>query len=98
MWKNLSHPNVLSLIGIPDTFEDGKFSMVCEWMANGNIMEYVRGNSGNHLKLVCHSRIFLRHSLNAFQLADVAEGLKYLHNANIVHGDLKGVSLLVTIS
>jgi len=61
MWKNLSHPNVLKLIGIPDTLEDGKFSMVSEWMANGNITEYVRDNSGNHLKLVCYDRISFCH-------------------------------------
>ena len=97
MWKNLSHPNVLNLIGVPDTLEDGRFSMVSEWMANGNIMEYVFNNAGNHLKLVGYNPIFLCYSLSAFQLADATEGLKYLHNANIVHGDLKGVSLSIRI-
>ena len=57
MWKNLSHPNVLDLIGVPDTLEGGRFSMVSEWMANGNIMGYVRANSGNHLKLVGYNRM-----------------------------------------
>ena len=52
MWKNLSHPNVLDLIGVPDTLEEGRFSMVSGWMANGNIVEYVRNNAGNHLQLV----------------------------------------------
>ena len=93
MWKNLSHPNVLDLIGVPDALEDGRFSMVSEWMANGNIMEYVRSNAGNHLKLVSCNCIHLCRSLSTFQLADAIEGLKYLYNANIVHGDLKGVSL-----
>ena len=97
MWKNLSHPNVLNLIGVLDTLEDGKFSVVSEWMTNGNILEYVGDNAGNHLKLVGHNHIFLRHLLSTFQLADAVEGLKYLHNANIVHGDLKGVSLRVRI-
>ena len=97
MWKNLSHPNVLYLIGAPDTLEDGMFSVVSEWMANGNIMEYVRNSPGNHLKLVGHDYTFLFNLLNNFQLADAAEGLKYLHNANVVHGDLKGVSLPVMI-
>ena len=95
MWKNLSHPNVLSLIGVPDTLDDGRFSMVSEWMANGNITEYVRKNSGNHLKLVGRNPISFSQLLSegTFQLADATEGLKYLHNANIVHGGLKGVSL-----
>ena len=61
MWKNLSHPNVLRLIGVPDTLEDGRFSMVSEWMANGNITEYVRSNAGNHLKLVCQNLMSFSH-------------------------------------
>ena len=61
MWKNLSHPNVLDLIGVPDTLEDGRFSMVSVWMTNGNIMEYIRDNAGNHLNLVGHNCVFLYH-------------------------------------
>ena len=57
MWKNLSHPNVLNLIGVSDTLEEGRFSMVSEWMAGGNIVEYVRNNAGNHLRLVGHNHI-----------------------------------------
>ena len=97
MWKNLSHPNILNLIGVPDTLEDGRFSMISEWMTNGSIVEYVRSKAGNHLKLVCFNRIFLCHSLSTLQLADAIEGLKYLHKVDIVHGDLKGVSLFTSI-
>ena len=61
-------------------------------MVNGNITEYVRDNAGNHLKLVGHNHRSLYHLLSTLQLADAAEGLRYLHNANIIHGDLKGVS------
>lgn len=92
MWKNLSHPNILDLIGVPDALEDGRLSMVSEWMPNGEITGYVRDNAGNHLKLVRHDYVFLCRLLSAFQLADALEGLEYLHNANIAHGDLKGVS------
>ena len=79
IWKDLSHPNILSLIGVPDTLDDGRSSMVSGWMVNGNIMEYVRRNAGNHLKLVGHNHTLLCCLLNIFQLADAVEGLKYLH-------------------
>jgi serine/threonine protein kinase len=88
----LSHPNVLKLVGVPDTLEGGMFSMVSEWMTNGNIVEYVSNNAGNHLKLVGHSPIFICHLPSPSQLADAVEGLRHLHRANIAHGDLKGVS------
>ena len=92
MWKNLSHPNILDLIGVPDTLEDGRLSMVSEWMPNGDITRYVRDNAGNHLGLVRHDWVFYCWSLSALQLAEALEGLEYLHDANIAHGDLKGVS------
>ena len=58
-WKNLSHPNILNLIGVPNVLEEGRFSMVSEWMAGGNIAEYVRNNAGNHLQLVgCNRTLF----------------------------------------
>jgi serine/threonine protein kinase len=97
MWKNLSHPNVLNLIGVLDTLEDGMFSTISEWMAHGNVMEYVTSHAGNHLKLVGQNPTSLCHLLSTYQLADAIEGLQYLHNTNIVHGDLKGVSLSIRI-
>ena len=40
MWKTLRHPNVLSLIGV--TMTETQFAMISEWMANGNINDFVR--------------------------------------------------------
>ena len=40
MWKALRHPNVLPLMGV--TVTDTRFAMVTEWMANGNISEFLR--------------------------------------------------------
>ena len=94
MWKNTSHPNVLNLIGTPSTLDDEGYSLVSDFMVNDKIMEYVRGNAGSHLKLVsfnCTPLCCL--SLSTFQIVDLLERLKDFHHVNIVHGDLKGVSL-----
>ena len=38
-WKALRHPNVLPLLGVIMT--ETEFSMVSEWMPNGNITQFV---------------------------------------------------------
>ena len=52
LWNTLSHPNVLKLVGVPWNMDEGHFTTVSEWMAHGNIMEYVRKNRVNRLELV----------------------------------------------
>ena len=50
-WKTLQHPNILPLIGV--TMSEGQFSMISNWMSNGNINEFVKANPNvNRLKLV----------------------------------------------
>ena len=63
-----------------------------EWMPHGNIMEFIRNNPANRLELVCTLTLpattFIK---TQQQLHGVAQGLKYLHGANLTHGDIKGV-------
>ncbi|KAF9789247.1 kinase-like domain-containing protein [Thelephora terrestris] len=80
IWNSLSHPNVLKLLGVLSGFEGHQFATVSEWMVHGNIMEYIRKHSTNRLSL----------------LHGAVKGLKYLHDANLVHGDLKGPNILMT--
>lgn len=75
IWMNLSHDNILKLIGVDIESQTGRYSMISELMVNGNIREFIRKNSAN------------RHRL----LEGAAAGLSYLHRRGIVHGDLKGV-------
>ena len=44
MWSTLRHPNVLPLLGA--TMTGVQFTMVSEWMANGNISEFVKVHPG----------------------------------------------------
>ena len=41
-WKTLRHPNVLPLIGV--TMTETQFAMVSEWMANGNMNNFVKAH------------------------------------------------------
>ena len=50
-WNALRHPNVLPLLGV--TMSEGRFVIVSEWMAKGNINEFVKVNlSADRLELV----------------------------------------------
>ena len=50
-WKALRHQNVLPLLGV--MMSGNQFAMVSEWMANGNINEFVKTHRGaNRFKLV----------------------------------------------
>ncbi|KAF9641991.1 kinase-like protein, partial [Thelephora ganbajun] len=62
------------------TVREYQLMMVSEWMENGNINEFVgRDEYTNRTAL----------------LVDVANGLKYMHDRYIVHGDLKGANILI---
>ncbi|KAJ7819527.1 kinase-like domain-containing protein, partial [Mycena leptocephala] len=85
IWRQLSHPNLLPFLGIYHV--EGRPCLVSPWMENGNVMQF--------LKIY---RNFSEQQRLSFIL-DVALGLKYLHQNNVVHGDLKGVlNILVTPS
>ena len=53
IWKRLSHPNVLPLLGVSMLKNPQYFHIVSEWMPNGNVKEYIRSNpKANRLRLV----------------------------------------------
>ncbi|KXN89095.1 Cell division control protein 7 [Leucoagaricus sp. SymC.cos] len=60
--------------------------IVSPWMEHGNLAEYV------------HSSPLPGLELRALFLFDIICGLKYLHNEEIIHGDLKASNVLVTSS
>ena len=79
---------------------EARFAMVSEWMANGNVNEFVKETpDANRLKLVGSLFHIPHHPFftgfigirRTFQLEDVARGLVYIHHRGMIHGDLKGV-------
>jgi serine/threonine protein kinase len=88
MWKHLTHPNILPLLGVTI---DG-FQLVSDWMSGGHLLGYIQNNSdADRLGLVGIPPLRLSQTYSDYQLSDVAKGLCYLHSCNVVHGDLKGV-------
>ena len=94
MWKRLQHPNIVPFLGVP-TNVPPPFQIVCDWMENGRITEYVRKNPEvDRVDLVSRpvSTVTISPECYISQLWDVADGLHFLHSNKIIHGDLKGVS------
>ncbi|KAJ7839211.1 kinase-like domain-containing protein, partial [Mycena olivaceomarginata] len=79
IWKELSHPNVLPLLGIDLTARKPSCCLVSPWMENGNVTAFLERHPD-----------FNKSSL----VRDIANGLEYLHALDppVVHGDIKGVS------
>ncbi|KAJ7819723.1 kinase-like domain-containing protein, partial [Mycena olivaceomarginata] len=83
IWRQLWHPNVLPFFGV--YYLDNRLCLVSPWMENGHIMKFLAAKNPTNAE---------RLSL----ILDVALGLQYLHKQKIVHGDLKGLNILVTPS
>ena len=66
--------------------------MVSRWMPNGNLLGYIGKEPGaNRLELVSLVHQQPDSALTGLQLVGITRGLDYLHNNEVVHGDLKGV-------
>lgn len=62
------------------TMDNPRLATASEWMVNGNINEFIETN--------CNA--------NRFDLLkDAAKGLIYIHSQELMHGDLRGVNILV---
>ncbi|KAJ7157940.1 TKL/TKL-ccin protein kinase [Mycena crocata] len=83
VWKRLDHKHVLKLIGTVSDF--GPYdSMVCPWLEQGSVSKYMERH-GDLLSMTDRLQL----------LCEVADGLHYLHENSIVHGDLTGSNILI---
>ncbi|KXN83009.1 Serine/threonine-protein kinase CTR1, partial [Leucoagaricus sp. SymC.cos] len=79
VWIRLNHENVLEFLGL--TQEHGRYdcpALVSPYCDNGTVSTYLKSHSDPEISL-------LR------QLRGVAKGLEYLHQNDVIHGDLKPV-------
>ncbi|KAJ7106274.1 kinase-like domain-containing protein, partial [Mycena epipterygia] len=81
VWQRLQHEYILPLIGIDRETFSSSFCMVSPWMKHGTVLKYLSLRGRADV-----DRLLLQ----------VAEGLRYLHSMNIVHGDLRGMNILVS--
>ncbi|KAG6902397.1 hypothetical protein C0995_000602 [Termitomyces sp. Mi166 len=82
LWAQLSHPNILPFYGLVQL--GSRLSFVSRWATNGNLEDYLAGNPGATYRLLL--------------CLDTAAGVEYLHKNDIVHGDLKGLNVLIDSS
>ncbi|KAH7924272.1 kinase-like protein [Leucogyrophana mollusca] len=83
LWAQLSSPYVLPFYGVYCTHDPSpRACLVSPWMDNGSLPQYLKDNS----------------NANRLQLMLDALGLEYLHLffPPVIHGDLKGVNILIT--
>ncbi|KAF9443075.1 kinase-like protein [Macrolepiota fuliginosa MF-IS2] len=82
MWAHLSHVNILPFYGIFCLDEGARrLCLVSPWMKEGNLGEYLEHHP---------------HTSRTLLVQDVIEGLLYLHQMSIAHGDLKTNNVLVS--
>ncbi|KAJ7601876.1 kinase-like domain-containing protein [Mycena rosella] len=80
VWRDWHHPNILSFIGIDRESFPSSLCMVSPWMEHGTVLKYLEQHG--------------RGNVDKF-LYEIAQGLRYLHSCNIVHGDLRGSNVLI---
>jgi len=81
-WRELTHPNVVRFYGA--NHQKGRYFIVSEYASNKELVPYLKCKKARG------------HSLVWRKLKEVAVGLSYLHQREIVHGDLKGNNIVVS--
>ncbi|KDQ55514.1 hypothetical protein JAAARDRAFT_60004 [Jaapia argillacea MUCL 33604] len=82
IWRSLKHEYILPLIGVDKSRFGGTVYMVSPWMKHGDINNFVSTHDPTPERV------------NVL-LFEVAKALEYLHDRDVVHGDLRGGNILI---
>lgn len=97
MWRTLQHPNILPFLEVYDIGAP-RPALISPFCTFGHVGMYLKDHpSAPRHPLVCTPSPVRRRILT-LQMHGVAFGLEYLHKNNVVHGDLKAVSIYVPLS
>ena len=99
VWSKLWHPNVVEFMGFL-TGEAGAPVLVSRWMENGTALDYVKKHPDADISsLVCIFPHPLRITTHArAKVLGIGRGLEYLHYCNVVHSDIKSVSIFLLVN
>ncbi|KAL0575305.1 Rho guanine nucleotide exchange factor [Marasmius crinis-equi] len=93
VWRQMKHANLLPFLGIYRLEQTQQLCLISPWMEKGNLIQYLKTTRREN---VDHYALARRGPLILLLVHDVASGLSHLHCTKIVHGDLKGVNILMT--
>ncbi|KAK9117884.1 hypothetical protein Scep_015977 [Stephania cephalantha] len=82
--KNLNHKNIVKYLGSLKT--KTHLHIILEYVENGSLANIIKPNKFGPFP----------EQLVAFYIAQVLEGLVYLHEQGVIHRDIKGANILIT--
>ena len=88
VWKRLTHRNITPILGVTTDF----LQLISVWVSDEDLTSYIKNRpEADKQSLVGIPSLGCLVSSHHHQLSDIAEGLRYLHSCDVIHGNLEGV-------